>query len=229
MAPVRPAGRACCRTTAARQDLSRPSAARLTQRRALAATAHEPPAEDEWHHAERDEPDEVPRQRVRAVDPDAVDAERPVGQDAVDDVPEAEADHQRPDQPPARRLVTPPARPPQAPQAEGGDHIHQRVEDTVPQHLPAQVTRPGHEAQQVVPLQDLVQQDAVEEAAEPEAQHHPPARPCQPRRSRHATPPSRAERRRRQDVPACRGPRPAHLTDHSAPRRRRSGGRPVGR
>ena len=63
-------------------------------------------------------------------------------------------------------------RPPEQPQPGRGDDVHHRVKDAVGHHLYAEVLegRALHQAEQVVPLQDLVQEDAVEEAAQPEAE-----------------------------------------------------------
>jgi hypothetical protein len=51
------------------------------------------------------------------------------------------------------------------------------VEAAVPQHLHPEVLEAGDEAQQVMPLQDLVQQDAIEEAAEGKAEDGGPEDP----------------------------------------------------
>jgi hypothetical protein len=51
------------------------------------------------------------------------------------------------------------------------------VKVAVPQDLHPEVVQAGHQAQQVVPLQDLVQQDAVEEAAECKAEDGAPQDP----------------------------------------------------
>ena len=57
---------------------------------------------------------------------------------------------------------------PQAPQTPDGDKVHGGVEPAIGGDLPAQVAFEG--AQQMVPLQDLMQQDAVEEAGQGEAE-----------------------------------------------------------
>lgn len=135
------------------------------------------PAEQQRRDAEQSKPQQVPGQRIRAVDADTVDAEQPMREQGVDHVPEAETGQHRAGQRPAPVTGATPVEAPQADQTTKRDPVHQRMEPAIPQHLQAQVVDSRHEAEQVVPLQDLVQQDAVEEAAQREAEHGAPAGP----------------------------------------------------
>src|SRR5690606_1536759 len=92
-------------------------------------------------------------------------------------MPNAEADEKIGQEAPRRagRFEASP-RAPEQPQAEGGDRIHEQMEVAVHQHLESDVLSPDG-AQQMMPLQNLMQQDAVEEAAEGEAQ--PERRTCE--------------------------------------------------
>ena len=84
---------------------------------------------------------------------------------ASDGVPHTEPDEGvRKQEPVRRRLAEFGARPPQQPQPDGSDCIHQRVKQAVGQNLEAEV-RVGitfERRKQVMPLQHLMQQDAVE-------------------------------------------------------------------
>src|SRR5690606_15694804 len=104
-----------------------------------------------------------------------MNAQQPMRQHAVHNVPDTKADQE-----PARKRSTPAllvrlARTPQAPQAGEGNHVHERVEIAVPQNLPPDGIHPWQEAEQVVPLQYLVKENPVEEAAKRKAQHDAPA------------------------------------------------------
>jgi hypothetical protein len=88
-------------------------------------------------------------------------------------LPRPEAEQRGAEQPPPVRRGEAAAGAPEQPQAERGDGVDRHVEQAVGQDLRPDVAQrlARHEAEEVVPLQHLVQQDAVEEAAEREAEH----------------------------------------------------------
>src|SRR5690606_35599143 len=118
------------------------------------------------------EPEQIPEQRVVNIHADTVDAEQPVGDDAVEDMPDAKADQGIPEQATVSaggRELT--AGPPEQPRPDAGDNIHQGVEQTVGQDQEADILpRLLDAAEQVVPLEHLMEHDAVQEAAEAEAE-----------------------------------------------------------
>jgi hypothetical protein len=109
----------------------------------------------------------LPRHRLV----DVVDPEKVVVDDAFDQVEDAEAHEDAPHQEltqPAE--MGPTGRPPQDDQAEHDEHVRGRVEQPVPERVDLEVStlvggKPGAR-QHVMPLQDLVQDDAVEQAAQ---------------------------------------------------------------
>jgi hypothetical protein len=100
-----------------------------------------------------------------------VDAGDPVREHSVRYVPRAEPDQRVAEEGqvgPRRGEIG--AAAPQLEQRDGGDGIHQRMENTVGEDLRAHVLHGVDVREQVMPLQDLVQQDAVEKTAERETQ-----------------------------------------------------------
>ena len=71
---------------------------------------------------------------------------------------------------PAYRVREVPPRPPEQKQPGGGDQVHKHVEQTVGEDLRFDAAEglARHQAQQMVPLQHLMQKHAVEKAAEAE-------------------------------------------------------------
>ena len=105
-------------------------------------------------------------------------------QHRVDAVPQSEPDRQHGPQPAARIGADHCPVAPHRHQPDQRDRVHGGVEITVPQDLQPQVIHARHQAEKMVPLQDLVQQDPVEKAAQGKSQdhrgqprpHHPPSR-----------------------------------------------------
>lgn len=88
-------------------------------------------------------------------------------QDGFQQVPHAEADQEGGGHSAAgARCGERITRATEEPKSDDPDHIHHRMEQTVGQYANAQVLEDGviEGVQEAVPLQDLVQQDAVEEA-----------------------------------------------------------------
>jgi hypothetical protein len=102
-----------------------------------------------------------------------MDADQPMEHDHVRQLPHPEAEQRGAEQPPSVRRGEAAAGAPEQPQAERGDRVDRHVEQAVGQDLRPDVAQrlARHEAEEVVPLQHLVQQDAVEEAAEGETEH----------------------------------------------------------
>jgi hypothetical protein len=131
-------------------------------------------ADDDEHRAEGEEA-EVPPEGVGDVVPHVVDAEQVVVDDALDQVEPAPPGEEEPAE------ATPPADPSgagQEPDPEDDEQPGDDVEQPVPERV--LLERPDRGVgergvavlggEQVVPLQDLVQDDAVEEAAETDAE-----------------------------------------------------------
>lgn len=69
------------------------------------------------------------------------------------------------------------SRPPKPPEAHGSDYIHERVEIAVPEHLEAEAGDFRNQTEEVMPLEYLMEQDAVEKPAEREAHNGRPTNP----------------------------------------------------
>src|SRR5215212_1849158 len=128
-------------------------------------------------HEQRAEPEEaeIPWQVVCNVVAHVVDAENLVVDDPFDEVEGAPADDDPAREsvprfgPAPRALVAPPEQPDAASDSEPGEG----VEETVGNRVLLQVVHacrrePGASGQHVVPLEDLVEHDAVHEPAEPD-------------------------------------------------------------
>jgi hypothetical protein len=103
-----------------------------------------------------------------------VDAEQLMVDDPLDRVEEAEADEEGAGQHPVRPGEVLPVRGAPEDEEPGDDEeVGRRVEEAVPEGVELEALEVGDRvpaAQHVVPLQHLVQHDAVEEAAEAEAE-----------------------------------------------------------
>src|SRR5687768_620193 len=105
-----------------------------------------------------------------------MDAEQVVIDGAFDQVEQAPTDQEEPDEGPDRpERGRSPTRPPEEGQPGGGEDVGDCVEEPVGEGLDLRAPNRGRRpaigaAQQAVPLEDLVEDDAVEEAAESHAQ-----------------------------------------------------------
>ena len=143
----------------------------MPQRRTTAAFAvHEIPSYYGRKEAENEKPADVPHKGHLAIDLDPVNAEQPMRKHPVEHMPNPEPRRQSTEERQPGDLRLPPPCPPQTPEANHGQDIHEKVEIAVPEDLHAQVSHCGYQAQQVMPLQDLVQKNAIEEAAKRDPQ-----------------------------------------------------------
>lgn len=136
--------------------------------RRLGQVSAQEPTGQKRDGAEEGEPQHIPEQPIVTVHANPVDAEHPMRQHPVDQVPDTEPDEHRGRNTASAHRPGVPV-PPQQPEARDGDHVHQGVEVSVGGDLEAQVAS-FKSAEQMVPLKDLVQEDAVEKPPERKAE-----------------------------------------------------------
>ena len=139
----------------------------------MSVTSEQPPGQDE--ECPKNEEGKIPGHFVCSV-ADMVKPEKVVVHEALDEIENAPSNEHPPNQgSAAHRLVRRLAASPKQPQSEGDREPRRRVEEPVGKRVRLE---PSHRCrriapfarQQVMPLQDLVENDPVHEAAQAHAQ-----------------------------------------------------------